>query len=286
MGTLLTYTLQSAIVMTFLYLGYKLLLAPTTFHRMNRWIIVAIYLVSWALPAFMPLMIPTGQSGASGAVTVEIPQLVGFVEATADNARGFDWYRLSIWFYMSGMVVVALSVIYGAMRMARIIRSGRHLRYKDHTLVITSSTPGPFNWGRYVVVSESDLDDNKELVLNHELEHKRLGHWFDLIPAQLTTVLQWYSPAAWLLMRELRDVHEFSVDQAVCVKDPVSYQMMLIKKTAGTRLPIFADSLNHSQINKRITMMMTKKSKSVQRVAALAPPQWPHWPSSLSLNRL
>jgi beta-lactamase regulating signal transducer with metallopeptidase domain len=70
------------------------------------------------------------------------------------------------------------------------------------------------------------------MVMAHEKAHLRLLHWLDLIPAQLTVVLQWFSPAAWLMMRELRDVHEFRVDELVAGDDPAEYQMMLIRLSA------------------------------------------------------
>lgn len=110
------------------------------------------------------------------------------------------------------------------------------------------------------------------MVMAHEEAHLRQLHWLDLVAAQITVILQWFSPAAWLMMRELKTVHEFQADRAVAGDDPVAYQIMLLKKTVGSSFPTFTDSLNHSQIKLRITMMMTKRTSPSRKMTALALP--------------
>jgi len=262
--------IQVSLVMTLLYLAYKWLLANTTFHRLNRVAILAIYVVSWFLPMSLPLF--SGPAAEEGTVSVGLPIIVTIADSAPVLAEQFDWWDALVWLYLAGESVVAVATVAGVVRMVSVIGSGRKFRCGGYIEVVTSHAPGPFSWGRYIVVRPSDLDGSHEMVVAHESAHLRLMHWLDLVPAQLTAIVQWFSPAAWLLMRELKDVHEFKVDEMVGGDDPAEYQMMLIRKTVGSGLPIFADSLNHSLIKKRITMMMTKKSSPSRRVAALALP--------------
>lgn len=270
MGEFVSYMMQVAVVMTLLYLAYKWLMATATFHRLNRFVLMAIYAVSWLLPVAMPLFTTSASDG--GEVSVGLPISVMLVEDTAIADSPFDWWQALVWVYIAGVVAAGAFMLAGIVRMVSVICSGRHYKRSGYIEVVTDKAPAPFSWGRYVVVRPCDLDSTHHMVVAHEKAHLRLLHWLDLIPAQLTVVLQWFSPAAWLMMRELRDVHEFRVDELVAGDDPAEYQMMLIRKTVGSGLPIFADSLNHSQIKKRITMMMTKKSSPSRRVAALALP--------------
>ena len=46
MGSLLSYSLQAAVIMTLLYLGYKWLMASTTFHATNRLTLLLIIAIS------------------------------------------------------------------------------------------------------------------------------------------------------------------------------------------------------------------------------------------------
>lgn len=79
----------------------------------------------------------------------------------------------------------------------------------------------------------------------------------DIFIGQLYAILVWYNPVSWLMIDELKTVHEYEADEAVIDSGAnlKEYQMLLIKKTAGARLPSLANSLNHSKLQKRVTMM-------------------------------
>lgn len=272
MSDVIIYLIESAVVMTFLYLAYKWLMAGSTFHAFNRTVVLLIYAMSWLLPALLPLMVsvdsPTVEVGFPLALTG------GDTPSGAASESGFSihWPSVVKWLYLCGAAVAAAFTLVGAVKLFRLIEGGEKERCEGYTLVINDKAPSPLSWARFVVVRPGDRDEDFDMVLGHELRHKRLWHWIDLMPAQLTAVLQWFSPAAWLMMRELKLVHEFQVDGAVDASRRVEYQMMLLKKTVGSSFPTIADSLNHSQIKTRITMMMTKKSKGIRRMTAMMLP--------------
>lgn len=270
MGAFVSYMLQVSVVMTLLYLAYKWAMSPTTFHRLNRFALLGIYAVSWTLPfatAWLSrVYAPTPE------IEVGLPVMTEFVSVTVSEEAGTDWARVALWVYMAGVAVTALFAAFGFARMLYVIYSGRPTRRDGYVEVVSDKAPGPFSWGRFVVLRPCDCDADMRMVTAHELAHLRRLHWLDLALAQATAVLQWFSPVVWLMMRDVKDVHEFEVDVEVAGDSPADYQMMLLKKTVGAKFPAFADSLNHSQIKKRITMMMTKKSSPSRRVAALALP--------------
>lgn len=272
MSDVIIYLIESAVVMTFLYLAYKWLMAGSTFHAFNRTVLLLIYAMSWLLPALLPLMV----SVDSPTVEVGFPLVaIGDIApsgAVQESGFSIHWPSVVKWLYLCGAAVAAAFTLVGAVKLFRLIAGGEKERCEGYTLVINDKAPSPLSWARFVVVRPGDCDEDFDMVLAHELRHKRLWHWIDLMPAQLTAVLQWFSPAAWLMMRELKLVHEFQVDGAVDASRHVEYQMMLLKKTVGSSFPTIADSLNHSQIKTRITMMMTKKSKGIRRMTAMMLP--------------
>lgn len=89
--------------------------------------------------------------------------------------------------------------------------------------------------------------------------------------AQLYAVLVWYNPVSWLMIDELKTVHEYEADEAVIASglNLRDYQMLLIKKAVGARLPSLANSLNHSKLQKRITMMYQSKSRTAGKLGSL-----------------
>lgn len=270
MGPFVSYMIQSALVMTMLYLAYKWLMASTTFHSLNRAALLGIYIMSWILPALLPIMAHSNFSGPSTAVTLDV--LPAAVVVNSPSEPSFDWWRLALGVYLFGVAATACYSLLGAVRVCRIISSGIHTRKQGYIKVVSASAPGPFSWGRYIVLRPVDCDAYEDMVVVHEAAHLRRWHWLDLLLAQITAVLQWFSPAAWLMMRELKTVHEFQADREAGAGAPADYQIMLLKKTVGSSFPTFADSLNHSQIKLRITMMMNKRTSPSRKAAALALP--------------
>lgn len=270
MGTFTGYMLSVAVVMTMLYLIYKWLMSSATTYAFNRAVIICIYVVSWILPLAVPLIELKG--GDTETISIGIPVIEMAAGAPTENAPGLGIYETAVWIYLVGCALTLLFTLWSFIRMIRILREGAP-EIIDGVKVYTSvSAPGPFSWARYIVVRPCDHDEHLGMVVTHELEHQRLYHWTDLLLAQATVIMQWFSPAAWLLTRELKNVHEFQADQSASRPDAAAYQLMLLKKTAGSSFPTFADSLNHSQTKLRITMMLKNRSNPRRRIAAMALP--------------
>ena len=257
--------------MTLLYLGYKWLMASTTFHATNRLTLLLIIAISWAMPALTPLFAPRP------AVDIEIGIPITIVDA-ADAAapvaapEPFHWESLAVTIYIIGMAIATLFTLFSAAKVWRIIRRGARTDLGRYTLVVSDKVPGPFSWGRYIVIRQQDCDRYQDMVVAHETAHLDRLHWVDLLIAHLNIILQWYSPASYLILHEMKCVHEYQADSSAAGDDPYEYQIMLLKKTVGSSFPTFADSLNHSQIKQRLTMMMQNETKAWRRLAALAIP--------------
>lgn len=269
MGNLLSYSLQAAVIMTLLYLGYKWLMASTTFHATNRLTLLLIIAISWVAPALTPLFAPRP------AVDIEIGIPIVIVDgepAVAPAETPVDWAAIVVMIYIIGMIAATAVTLAGALKVWRIVRRGERSRLGRYTLVVSGDAPGPFSWGRYIVIRPEDCDEYREMVTAHERAHLDRLHWADLLAAHLNIILQWYSPAAYLMLHEMKCVHEYQADRSVAGPDPYDYQIMLLKKTVGSSFPTFADSLNHSQIKHRLTMMMQNETKAWRRLTALAIP--------------
>lgn len=271
MGALFSYMLRVSVIMTLLYLGYKWLMAGSTFHAFNRFTLLGILAASWLIPLCMPLFRVTHAVDVEMAgmpVVSSLPPTGAVVEAQPGVAVA----QILLAAYVAGALAALVITLKGAWRVYRLICGGDISRREDYVLVINSHAPGPMSWGRYIIIRPQDCDADMEMVLGHERAHLKSRHWLDLLLTQMNLIFQWYNPSAWLLMREVKCVHEYQADARVACDDAAAYQLMLLKKTVGSSFPTFTDSLNHSQIKKRITMMLRKKSVSARRMAVLALP--------------
>lgn len=272
MGQVFAYSLVSALVLTLMYLVYKWILSGENQHGYNRAVLLGIYAISLAAPLFIPALshMVDRDPEEPGTVAVGMPT-VEF--GTVDSAASSVLATVLTVIYFSGVFAVVVATCYSALRLNNIIRNGEHYDSEGFTLVVhEDSGLAPFSWRNYIVINRKDFAESGNLILVHETMHIKARHWVDLMVAQAVAAFQWYNPAAWLMREELKTVHEYQADEAVMLSgtDMKQYQMLLIKKAVGGRFQSLANSLNHSNLKKRITMMYKSKSPVGRRLRVLA----------------
>ena len=276
MSHLLSYSLSSAIIMCFGYVGYKWLLADERQHTFNRITLYCIYILSLGIPLLSAAFIRNTASPLTGGIEIGplTGGLVGFPAIHSASAGTIAIIlRVLVIVYLVGIVVMTVYSLSAVLSLRRIIGSGEKMRFGRWTLVITDRDEvAPFSWLSYVVISRKDYENYPETVICHELRHLELRHWIDMLMAQIVVIFQWFNPAAWLMREEFRTIHEYQADEAVMCSgaDIKEYQMMLIKKAVGTRFQSLTNSLRHSKLKKRVTMMYKKQSPRSRRFGAVA----------------
>ena len=289
MPTFLLYSLKAAGCLAVFYLFYKLLLSRDTLHRMNRVLLCGVLLLSFLLPLCV-ITVEKELPGVSAAGIDVIPENyfrrdMVFEYRIPDDTRDlmiteepepapepFDWGVLLGIIYFAGVFATLGWTVCNIVRVVRMTRRGQRIPLGNGSvLVLSDRIRAPFSWMRYVVMSEEDYACGGGTILVHEQAHQRLGHSWDLLLVDLLGCLQWFNPAMWLLRVELRAVHEYEADEQVlrCGVDAKDYQMLLIKKAVGGRWYSIANSLNHSNLKNRITMMLRKRSSRWARAKAL-----------------
>ena len=255
-----------------MYLIYKWLLAHETFHRFNRMVILLSYAVALLSVPTMTIVERLSVEAVVSKGAFDINSLMGNAHVVNDNS-GSIWWMVLLAVYLPGCLVMIIRTLCVWTKIARIIIGGEKQLQVDCMLVITdNSSIAPFSWLRYVVMSREDYTQAGEMILTHEKQHLRCQHWVDLLVAEFVIILNWFNPAAWLLKEELKTIHEYQADEAVLQSgvDAKKYQLLLIKKAVGARFPSLANSLNHSKLKKRITMMLSNRSRKSSRLRALA----------------
>ncbi len=267
MGTVTLYFFYVALILATFYLLYKWTLATTTFFRFNRVVLMAGYaLAMLALPVLNLLTANSecDSTAISHAATIEteLNSLSDLPEPT--------WPEIVTVTYLLGVMAAAALNMRSALRIRHLIKSGAHIRHKSYTMVITDRQCSPFSWGRYIVIPSSIPEEDITMIVEHEKSHLRHHHWLELAVAQIMEIFNWYNPAAYLLKKEVQDVHEFEVDRDVVGKgyDEKAYQMLLLRSSVGASFNNFVNSLTHSRLKTRLQMMMTENSKSSRRLYA------------------
>lgn len=273
MGTFLVYILKSSLCLALFYLFYRLLLSKETFHRFNRIALLGVMLISCLLP-LVRVTVDRATVVNTSVMLVEEDMLMypWEMQTVVQEEAAFPWREWLVAVYFLGIFFFLLRNLWSLGRMLYLIRHSRCQRMENGIcLVVHQEGFAPFSWMKYIVISQTDLDENGTDILIHEEAHIRNRHSLDLLLVELCIWLQWFNPAAWLLKQELQNVHEYEADEAVLRQgiDAKRYQMLLIKKAVGARLYSIANSFNHSSLKKRITMMIRKKSNPWARAKYL-----------------
>lgn len=281
MGLFLVYILKSSLCLAAFYLFYRLLLSRETLHRFNRMALLGVLLLSAVVPLIeVSTEQPTGVG--QGMLTLEewlvLSEAMPEVSSTPVEEARAVWPLVLLAVYGVGVLFFLGRNLLSLIRLGQLLRGTRrediHRYVADAPrilLFVHERGIAPFSWMRCIVIARKDLEEDGRPILLHELAHIRCGHSWDLLLADLCCFVQWFNPAAWLLKQELQAVHEYEADEAVLRAgvNAREYQLLLIKKAVGTRLYSMANSLNHSKLKKRITMMQRRKSNPWARAKLL-----------------
>lgn len=300
MITFFLYLIKSVLCLALFYPFYMVLLSRETFHRFNRMALIGILLASVIIPACRitteePMLLSqlyqrwenwlTGQEPATDNTNTVV--VIDWTEA--DFAPAIEiaeeepfslidfmsehWSDLLFMLYVAGILFLVGRHLVSTVRLFGLLRQGRMQRLDDGSRLYlhTQSDIAPFSWMKYIVISESDYLENGKQIVAHEQAHISNGHSWDLLLVEVCLLAQWFNPAAWLLRQELQDIHEYEADDTVLRRgiNAKEYQLLIIKKAVGARLYSLANSLNHSSLKKRLTMMMKEKSHPWARLKYL-----------------
>ncbi len=261
MGGFFIYMIKASVCLILFYLFYSILLSKETFYRLNRVTLLLSIPLSFALPL---LYTSPPKTQTIGTETTSLNTLMGeeFTSSTTPDAANIPVAILLCIYYAGVLLCIGryLIIIY---KLTRLIRNGRKEYNKlGHKLVILPQPITPFSWFGTIVLSEADYQKSHHEILLHEAAHVRKLHSWDLLLADFTTWVQWFNPAAWLLKHELQTIHEYEADNEVLQQgiDAKQYQLLLIKRAAGSKFYFVTNHFNHNKLNKRITMMLRKKS--------------------------
>lgn len=299
MGTILFYIFEATLCLTILYFLFRLFFRKDTLFRMNRFLLLmgtvvctSLPLLQIDVPQYTTLQLPITavrhlltekDVNIERKGSVDEKHLFGetnlFVAGKGDDteenhANVIHTIPVTLLLggcYFIGALVVFTFLLFSTIRMRRLIHSYPACNYGKYKLIICPEKIVSFSWGNTIVLSQEDYERNPGEILLHEQMHLQHRHTWDLLWMECIMILHWFNPAAWLLMRELREVHEYEADNGVINNgiDATEYQLLLVKKSVGTRLYSMACGFNHSKLKNRITMMLKRRTNNWARLKLL-----------------
>ena len=267
----ITYIAECALCLALLYLPFWGLLRKDTFFQFNRFVLLAITVLSFILP-WINIPEITSQLAPSETISIQLEEINVMISGKV-LSENISWKTILAIIYLLGAVTCLLYKMIDLVRLIRFIprgclwvhtENGIHIHCHAHDVV-------PFSWMNHIVISEKDYEENGQNILLHEQAHIACGHSWDILWLSFVEVLQWFNPLVWMLSKEIQDIHEYEADLTVLRKgiNARDYQLLIIQKVVGSGSYTFANNFNHSSLKKRITMMIKEKSNPWARLKYL-----------------
>ena len=286
MNELIIYLIEASLCLTLLYGIYRLLLEKETFFTFNRFYLISILVFSMLLPlaSFNLWDSDTGLinqqlselSKVRSAYYVAINDIGSPAnEEAIDSGNWIQRLWTSDWNF-SRIVMASLLIIYAigfAFLLCRLALFFSKLRQMKKALphaecngikvVKLPPSNAPFSFMNTVFIPEDiGTDRDFDQVLAHEKTHMSQRHSIDLIFVQFMAALLWFNPIVWLLLKSLKQTHEYLADSNMLLKgfSLVEYQTLLLRQLISNNSYGLVHNFNLSFIKKRITMMSIQKS--------------------------
>ena len=277
MNSWLVFLLKSTLVLSLLYLFFRLLMRNETFFRISRSVLLFIVFASVVIPFIvLPHTIhpdvsikldPIFQGNTIIEKPVQVEEVNPAIYSSKTNSAASPPIIIStktvlLYIYLTGVLISLLLFVYSIFLVLRLFRKSRKTTLDGIQIMIHNSDIAAFSFRRRILISKHDYDTNADAVLTHELSHIRHGHFYDLMLMEMVKIIYWFNPLIYRIGRDLKDIHEFQADEHTLNSgvDSTKYQLLIIQKCVGHQSFALANSFNHCQIKKRITMMNKSKS--------------------------
>jgi hypothetical protein len=241
MEALALYLLKVHVGVSLLYAIYYLTVRNELYFQLNRFVLLAVLLLSFTLPLLPSLSIdPQIQSSST------IPKSMLGSNISADPIKGKEIARFDdeiqikrlsgivtslMAFYLCAVVFFFLKFFGQVSNVIALITTSEKVNADDSSYLDPGENIPAFSFFNHIVINRYQHDDEQlRLIIAHERAHVNQLHSVDIIAVELASVLLWGNPLVKSLKNTIRMNLEFLADQQVLKEgfDKKAYQWSIV----------------------------------------------------------
>lgn len=258
---------KSASILGLFYVIYLTVLYKNTLFTAKRHYFIAGIIAAITIPFIeftrdievivpsQPLVMPTLDISSVNTAPIAVaPQPV---------EQALNWWQALVVIYIIGICIMLFRLCAQYISLRQLIASGSHSTKGHYTFVAVTRAISPFSFFSKIVYNPAlHTPEELEMIIAHEKVHAQQRHSLDMLLSQITLVLQWCNPFAWLYKDSLEQNLEYLADhQAIQeIKNPKQYQRTLVQVSSPSFAPALTNQFYQSFIKKRIVMINTPQS--------------------------
>lgn len=270
MTNLLIYSIQVALVFSFLFIVYRIALSRLTFHTINRYFLLSLIPVSFLLPLIDGLFPSISQ------VIIDIPlyESIGFnnvedfkIQETLIPNSTINYWSILLVIYWLGVIFSLTKLIFNILKLVTKKQNSIIHQKKGYKLIITKNSQifSFFNW-IYIPTNQ-----HNSIIIEHEKAHIKLRHSIDIIMTEVFIALFWFNPFVYFYRKALKSVHEFQADNSVLKKQiKTSQYLHVLLQNLDIKNPNTIYSyFSYPILKRRIDMITKTKSTPLAKLKYL-----------------
>lgn len=268
------YIIKWTVSLIVLYTPFTLLMRKETFSTFNRALLLCILTVSMFLPLIeveIPIEVDTYVQERIIGVPDNQPLTANGNNIEQSGKEIVLWQILFI-VYLTGVIISYARTLINIIKIRHAIHRGTlwHEECEKYTLHCHANKVVPFSWFGNIVISQEDYDNCKEIIL-HEEGHINGKHSWDILFTSILAPLQWFNPFIYMLINDLKDIHEYEADRYVLQRnsDAQAYQLLILKKAIGDVHFSLVNNFGRKSVRKRVEMMIRNRSGNAKLLKGL-----------------
>ncbi|MHA7100148.1 M56 family metallopeptidase [Roseivirga pacifica] len=283
---LLNWSIQAGVTLLLLFACYYLLFRNNTALKLRRSLLLSLVGLSLLAPfielpkndiapqVYVPKFEFTRTTPSKPKVQVNAVEKsqtspVQKVTVATTSYSTMDYIAMA---FAIGAGISALMFMLQLIRIYWLVRHGTTEWQKGTKLVKHSLIQSPFSFLNWIFVPTEKYDnDTWKILMAHEHAHLQQKHSLDILFTRTIATLTWYNPAVYLVIQELRQLHESLADEQVLKATSVrDYSKTLLAFSFDTS-PKLAQAFSlKTSIKKRLTHMQQTKTNWKKTVTSSA----------------
>ncbi len=247
------YLIEFAILHLLFYVVYKALLSRETQLNFLRRFLLTSTLISLVVPA---LNIPSSSSIPTINTESFVLPAVNLLRPVSESPSS-NWVGIIL--AIAGTIVLC-KLLLNLLQLRSYYRKSNHAHIEDIPVLEVKGLNNSFTFFKWIFIDTHFFHNPKDIV-RHELGHAKKLHSVDLIFFYLLSILFWWVPSIWLMLKELKKVHEFEADQYAISLSGEAYVKTLVHSTLKAHGVDLASSFDDATIFNRLNFIKKMKKK-------------------------
>lgn len=275
---MISYLLNSGLLLALLLVFYKLLLEKEKLHRFNRGFLLFSLIFGLSVPFIsfdlnydisglgIKEGIPQSIENISEPINLVVSKLGPITDSQLDP-DSFSYFRVIWGIYILGAIIFGFRMLKSLLKIFFSVKSANVVAHKTGRLVLLAEDITPHTFLSSIFLNEEKYrrGDIPDEILAHEMSHVKGKHSLDVLFIELLKIVFWFNPVFYFYKSSIQLNHEFLADEVIIKnsKNISFYQKLLIDHTQQLQAISLTSNFNYSLTKKRL-IMMTKKTSRAQ----------------------